>query len=172
MEQISRITLFMAILVFFTNETKAQHEKKSKKLFQEITYGVIMTGGGGTTTEKDKPPVEFEKSFNFNVEVKTPWTAHSFMWNPFDNSISNLNAFLLPHGLDAYIVYSRSLKEAHQYAGIGLEKVIWKLEKNKGGINLLIYSELGTNFEKNTKYSFGLLLSGHGLLWKRKSSHN
>jgi hypothetical protein len=152
----------------------AQKEKepKSKKLFQEITYGIITTAGGATVTEEGKHPIEFENSFSLNLEVETPRTAHNFMWDPFHHSISNLNAFLLPHGMDAYIVYSRSLKSTHQYAGVGFEKRVWKIERKNGGINILIYSELGTNFHKDAKYSFGLLFSGHGLLWKRKNIPN
>lgn len=147
-------------------------QKSEQKVFQGFTVRAIA-GAGGLRDFKGKEiqnkKVDLETNFFIDLDYITRKTRHSLMYNINQSNVSMLNAVILPHEFEPYLIYSKSLRNGGDYLALGLEKSVFSLEKKKTNLKIVLFLELGTFFHKESSFSFGVLLSVRNEIWRKRS---
>lgn len=150
------------ICLFASVNAQTQDEKK---LFQNVTAGVILANAA-TFSIGEMKPASFGTNLFSNVTIVTPYTFHNIMYGFGDNSVSSLNGYFLKDKWDVYTVYAHKFSDNTNYLGVAIEKMM--LIPNAGeGLQCFIFCELGTDFNGGYSATLGLLLSVQHRLWGR-----
>ncbi len=158
-----KIIMFV-IAILAAHTVVAQDTLNPKKLFQKVSGGAIFAESASTSFSKEQKPFTIGQNLLANVLVITPKTFHNFFYSFGGNNIATLNGYFLPRGWDTYVIYAKSLDSDGNYLGLGIEKMV----KVHEGVNIFLFTEVGTGFAGKMSVTFGLLLSAQCKIWARK----
>lgn len=120
----------------------------------DFTAGVMLTGGV-CYVAKDKS-VSKLYSIAPSLNVVLSKTHHHVMYDLPSATAQTLNGFFIGKNYDVYHFFQQSVKSSDRYTSIGIEKYI--PFKKIPWLDLMIFSEIGSDFHGTTSITVGFTL--------------
>lgn len=142
------ITLLVAVIPLIAD---AQEKKKERLKIDDLTLGVMLTGG--VSMEKD---MEQEKgsyvlfptflTVSPSIGLSTQKTHHSLMFELRNKGLQTLNGYFISDKMDLYCFFEKSVTSPDKYLSLGLEHVT--LPRRAQWLELVFFAEIGTDFHQ------------------------
>ncbi len=150
------------LIIFFSVISFSLFSQEKLEL-QKITLGLMTPV---IATEKIGDGNNFKTYYDLRPSMNflTSKTHHHMMYSFGGNNLQTMHGFALSDEFGIYGFFSKNLSKKDKYLGIGGEKFIFAGKD----LVIVIWSEVGTDFENGNFLSFGVTIHPQIKIWEKK----